>query len=155
MPSPAQRDDEPLGIVIRPKLERGVVEPQRLPVGAERCSTFRRFTQREPGGLGHVADLQPRGFRVVECGAVVVREHLCAVVRTIGRQRLDPLRCGPMLRGAIRAWDLPVRDLAYEDVTEFPLRLPGNRRTARATDKLAPRQGVERPLELGDRNGAE
>ena len=58
----------------------------------------------------------------------MVREHLGVVVSTA--QRLDPFRDPPMLRRAISARNLSVRDVPNEDVEERILRLVRDRRSA-------------------------
>ena len=59
-------------------------------------------------------------------------------------ERLDPLGDAPVLRGALGARDLPVRDVADERVRERELALALDRRAPLAADEALALERVER-----------
>src|SRR5438552_14215635 len=81
----------------------------------------------------------------------MVREHLGAVVAPVRSERLDPLGGGAVQVDTARARDLPVRDVADEQVQERVLRLARNGGAAVAADELLPLESVQWLLERGRR----
>jgi hypothetical protein len=55
----------------------------------------------------------------------------------------DPFGRSAVLVGPLRAWDLPIRNVANEDVVERILRLAFNRAASLATDELLADECVE------------
>ena len=94
------QNEKRLGRILRrPKLERLPVELRRLGVGAEQERSVGGFSERGPRVLAEIVCLHAGRGRELECRQIVIRQHLCAVVRPVGGQRLDPLCDNTVLLG--------------------------------------------------------
>src|SRR5439155_3066072 len=104
----------PLGIVLRPQLERRRVVAGRRRGRSEELSTVAGFSEGHPAALGDLCRVLTARLRVFECLQVVVGEELRVLVTTSFRKRLDPAGRRLVLAGAARPRNLPVGDVADE-----------------------------------------
>jgi hypothetical protein len=133
-----------LPIFSGPQLERGAVVPSG---GCERVERKRPVAGRAQGDAGALREeASSRSVGVLERSQVVVREQLGEILGCL-RERLDSLGRPAMLLGALRAWDLPVGDVADEHVPEGKLVIVTDRRVPLAPHELLARQGVQTALE--------
>ena len=117
VPRHRRREEQPgpLGVVLRPQLERPVVFVHGGAEGVEGGGAIAGVSQGEAGRPPQVRVLGCRRQRL-QSAHVVVRAQLRVIVRPA--QRLDP-RGGPaMLLRPLRPRDLAVRDVADERVGE-------------------------------------
>src|SRR5688572_12229989 len=77
----------------------------------------------------------------------MVGEQLNVVVASLA-ERLDPLGCLPVALGSLGTRNLPIRDVAEQDVAERVLRLARDRRPPLTAEELLPLEGTERRFEL-------
>ena len=82
------------------------------------------IAQRSPRAYKEVVDVLARRAGELERAGVVVRNHLGVIFRTT--ERLDPLGGTRVLLRPLGARNLPVRDIAHQDMLERELRLAGN-----------------------------
>ena len=108
------------------------VQRQRVLTGLAQCS---------PRVNDEITDVLTRRAGKFERVGVMVRNHLCMVFGTT--ERFDPLGGTHVFLRPLRARNLPVRDIANEDVLERELRLAGNRASPRALHELLLLQRVQ------------
>src|SRR6266571_511353 len=115
-----------LSRIRRPQLERRFVEPRRGRIGVERERAVACLLERLSRTLLDVLCRFAGCSRKLERARVVVREHFRVIVRT--PERFDPFRSATMLAGARSTRNLPIRDIANENVAERMLRFVRNGR---------------------------
>ena len=99
------------------------------------------IAQRSPRADNEVVEILARRARELERAGVVVRNHLCVILGTT--ERLDPLGGTRVLLRPLGARNLPVRDVAHQDMLERELRLAGDRAAPRALHELLLLQRVQ------------
>ena len=119
----------------------------------QRRSPVSCLAERSACSRDELVDILPRRAGELERIRVVVGEHLGVIVRSA--ERLDPL-CRPhVLLRAVRARDLPVRDVADEQVLERELRLSFDRAAPRALHELLLPQRMQLLLARAERTEPE
>src|SRR5207302_5200212 len=94
----------------------------------QRRGTLAGFAERAARALGDRSDVHSRRPCELECIDVVMRDCLGVILRTT--ERLDPLGCAQMLLRSLGTWDLPVRNVADEQMLERELRFSRDRAAA-------------------------
>ena len=106
----------PFGVALRRQRQGLLVEARRVHEGVESNGAPSGVTQRRACATRQPADVETDQTCVLEGAHVVVREKLGPVLRP--HARLEPLG-GPLVPlSSGRAGDLPIRDVAHEDVPE-------------------------------------
>ena len=119
--------------VRRPELERLLVKPRSGRIGVEgECAIAGVLEGVSSARLDRLCRLARRTSKL-ERARVMVREHFRVVVGT--SEGCHPFRCLAMLVGSRSTRDLPVRDVARENVSKRVLGFVGNGRLPRALDE--------------------
>ena len=141
-----KQDTRPLRVVVRRELERGREVADGCGERVEAGSPLAGVTE----GLASLAPQPvvglPRRRGELQGGAKVMSHHLRPIGGSVGREGLDPCGGRAMLRGAVRARNLPVGDVADERVRERVLLLSRHRAAPLAPDELLPEQRAEELL---------
>ena len=113
----------------------------RLRECVQRQRVLAGIAQRSPRAHDEVVDILARRACELERAGVVVRNHLRVILGTT--ERLDPLGGTRVFLRPLGARNLPVRDVAHQDVLERELRLTGDRAAPRALHELLLLQRVQ------------
>ena len=130
------------GVGFRPELEGVLVIPRGGGVRVEGVGPVSRISEGTSRGVGKLAVVEAGGTRVVDCSHVVMREHLGVILGTA--ERIDPLRGTTVFVGAGGARDLPVGDVAYQQVPEGVFLVVLDRRPPFASNEVLALEGMER-----------